>query len=501
MSQTYQQRLLSTFLSPIKALRWRYVPLLMIYFAYGTQAIATVALTFWEKENLTLSPEELLAISVWVYLPWSLKMLVGQLVDNFPLLGSPRRSWIFVGAALIAVGYVMLYGMSREASWIMWIGSQYLMYMAASLVLAIGFVVQDVTADAMSTEVADRTQSDDDIKKELGMIQILGRLSLMISIAVMGGLGGWLADVLTYDQVFLCALIIPLISILGAWVVKLDTPAQGGGFDAKILGGGFLFAAISVFVAFNDVPYGQEWIFLVSLVLLSLMLKSLLKSQSPEIIRTIIFTFIVLFVFRAAPVVGPGYSWWSIDVLGFDESFFGLLKLISGFTALAFLWLSSEYIASKPVRSVLLLLIFVTALFEIPNFMLYYGVHEAIGVSARTIALFDTVMESPLAHISMIPMLMIIAYYAPAGYRATWFAVAASLMNLALSAAQLISKYLNQIFEVSREVKDESGLVITPQDYSELGALLWTVTLLGLIIPTIFVVTLLKPIPKSSQAQ
>ena len=50
----------------------------------------------------------------------------------------------------------------------------------------------------------------------------------------------------------------------------------------------------------------------------------------------------------------------------------------------------------------------------------------------------------------MIPLLTLIAIYAPAGHRATWFALMASLMNLALTAGALGTKYLNLIFHVDR---------------------------------------------------
>jgi hypothetical protein len=71
----------------------------------------------------------------------------------------------------------------------------------------------------------------------------------------------------------------------------------------------------------------------------------------------------------------------------------------------------------------------------------------------------------------MIPLLALVAYYAPAGHRATWFALMASLMNMALVAGQLQTKYLNQIFVVERGA------------YGELGALLITAIALGLVIP------------------
>src|SRR5678809_1616614 len=94
---------------------------------------------------------------------------------------------------------------------------------------------------------------------------------------------------------------------------------------------------------------------------------------------------------------------------------------------------------------------------------MYYGFHEWTAsmtggvVDARFIALIDTALESPLGQIAMIPMLAWIANSAPANLKATYFAVMASFSNLALSAAQLGTKYLNQAFVVSREVVDRSS--------------------------------------------
>ena len=55
----------------------------------------------------------------------------------------------------------------------------------------------------------------------------------------------------------------------------------------------------------------------------------------------------------------------------------------------------------------------------------------------------------------MIPLLGWIAKNAPIGYKATFFAVFASFTNLALSARELFTKYLNQIFIIKREVIDQ----------------------------------------------
>ena len=138
-----------------------------------------------------------------------------------------------------------------------------------------------------------------------------------------------------------------------------------------------------------------------------------------------------------------------------------------------------------------MLIIFGTIL-SAPDLILYYDLHQMIGVDARTIALLDTMAESPLVHISMIPMLALIAFYAPAGKRATWFAVSASLMNLATTGGSLLTKYLNKWFVVSREIKDKEGIITTAADYSQLGILLWVVILFAFIVPLVVVQLSLK---------
>lgn len=491
--ETLLKSLDKALLTPIRSIKKRYIPLLMIYFAFGAQGLTSVALTFWEKEALGLSAEQFLVIGAWVGLPWTMKMIFGQLVDVVPILGSRRRSYVFLGASLMVIQFLLLYGMATNWPPMMNLWGEFQWYLIANLFGVFGFMIQDVTADTMSTEVVDRTQSADDIRKEVTLIQILGRLSLMIAIAAVSGLGGWLAGTIPYEQVFLLALVIPLISILGAVFVKLDTPDKvTAQLDPQIIGGGLAFAAFSIFMAFKDFPLSQEIVFGVSITLIGYLLWHLIKKQPVAEQKIILFSLLAIFIFRATPSVGPGFSWWAIDILGFDAQFFGILKQVGALTALAVLWLSSDFIARKPIKWVLLFLIGAEFLFSLPDLALYYGLYETVGVSPQTIALFDVALESPLVHISMIPMLALIAYYAPVGNRGTWFAVAASFMNLSLVAGKLISKYLNQAFVVSREVVNDAGQVIVPQNYDALGWLLWLVLGLSTLVPLIAVLGLMR---------
>jgi len=100
----------------------------------------------------------------------------------------------------------------------------------------------------------------------------------------------------------------------------------------------------------------------------------------------------------------------------------------------------------------------------------------------------DTAIESPLGQIAMIPMLAWIARNAPSNLKATFFAVMASFTNLALSAASLGTKYMNEIYTITREVRDRvTGAITGVADYSELGQLLIVVTVISVLVPLLTV--------------
>jgi hypothetical protein len=101
LARFVRRQLETAVLTPVRAFRWRYLPLLMIYFAYGALGLTAIATSFWVKETLTLKPADLAALAVWLSLPWAMKMVFGQLVDSVPILGSQRRVYVFIGAGLL----------------------------------------------------------------------------------------------------------------------------------------------------------------------------------------------------------------------------------------------------------------------------------------------------------------------------------------------------------------------------------------------------------------
>ena len=467
-------------MTPIRAVKLRYIPLLLIYFAYGASGFTSVAETFWVKEQLNLSAENLISLGVWLTVPWTIKMIFGQMVDSFTLFGSNRKVYVYIGAILMMFSTAVMTGLVSDASWLTAYPKEKV-YIFTSVVMVVGFVMQDVVADTMSTEVVDSTQSDEEIRKELAMIQVLARLSLGMAIFVVAGLKGWLAQIYSYETMFEISFFVPILSIIGVTLVKLN-PVPSSPLNKQIFFGGFLFAIFVVLIGYNEVPYSQEIVFIVSLGVVLYFLNTLIQDLDTKTIKHIKMAMIVIFIYRAMPSVGPGLSWWQIDVLGFDKAFFGTLGQIGAALALVGMWLSSKYIINQSIGKVLIWMTVIGSVLSLPVLAMYYDIHTMLGLDAHTVALVDTALASPFDYIAGVLMLTLVAVYAPEGKKGTWFALMASLMNIALSAGGLLSKYLNQVFVVTREVK-ENDVVTTIANYNDLGTLLWIAIIVGFIIP------------------
>ena len=486
--------MLDIFLTPIRAFRLRYIPLLLIYFSYGSGVFTAIAENFWVKDTLDMSASDLAELAVWLGVPWTVKMIFGSLVDSVNIFGSNRKSYVYIGAVLITISSLMMIAVVGDYA-IVEDFSKKAVYIFASVIAVTGFVMQDVVADTMTTEVIDKNQPQEKINQELATIQVLARLSLGFAIFITGWIGGELADVFHDHReiVFQISLFVPLLSILGVSLVKLN-PVPVSPINKQVLFGGLIFAIFIVLMGYNDVPYSQEIIFVISISVVLYLLSDLINDLDASTIRHIKMAMIIIFVYRAMPSVGAGLSWWEIDVLGFDESFFAKLSAIGGGIALAGMWFSAKFIIKRDIAEVLIFLTIIGTLLSMPIVAMYYDIHTLLGFDARTVALVDTAIASPFDYIAQVLMLTLVAIYAPEGKKGTWFALMASLMNIALSAGGLFTKYLNQIFVVSREIVTD-GVVTTAQDYSALGDLLWIVIIIGFVVP---IVTIIKYNPNKA---
>jgi hypothetical protein len=315
-----------------------------------------------------------------------------------------------------------------------------------------------------------------------------------------------------YGSIYIYALLIPFVSILGVGLAKylknkkikilklqgLTFKDERGSEKTKInwwiLGGSLIFVIFTLSIGSFKVPFAQEIVFVGSVIIILFLMFKLIKELPENLRLTIVGTAVIIFIFRAMPGPGPGLSWFEIDVLKFNEQFFSVLSLLASILTLAGIVLLRPFMANNSIAKIIVVLSIAGSILFLPSIGMYYGFHNWTSsltsgvVDAKFIAIINTALESPLGQVSMIPLLAWIAKNAPSHLKATFFAVFASFTNLALSASALLTKYLNQIFVVTREVKDKiSGEIQTTADYSELGILLIFVTILTLVLPILFV--------------
>lgn len=512
-----------------REMRLSYLPPLMVYVAYGISGLTGIVGTFFVKDYLGLSASFLAALGFWAGIPWALKMPIGHAVD---LLWRWKGWLVGLGAALLAISLSMMAALIGHREAMTAIMPAEIWYILSVLLAPIGYVIQDAVADAMTVEavprVNDQGQPFDEQTRKLmhTTMQTLGRVAIvgggiivaLINVYVFTGVEGLPQTEIIhlYEQIYLLALVIPVVSVLGvglAWVLQRRqknrliqqgfTSEQAGQMvkvrdesnepthpNWWILGGSLGFVLFTFTVGLGSFPYSEEIVFAGSMAIVLFLMARLVQELEPDKRFTLVGTAVVVFIFRAIPGTGPGTTWWMIDQLRFDQQFLSILSLIGSTLTLAGMFVFRRFMAERSIAYVVGFLTVIGTILALPIVSMYYGLHEWTArmtggiVDARFIALIDTALESPLGQISMIPMLVWIANSAPANLKATFFAVMASFTNLALSLSQLGTKYLNDIFVVTREVRDQaSGAIQTQADYSQLGPLLIMQLVLGLALP------------------
>src|SRR5437899_10300440 len=291
------------FLALGREMRLSYLPPLMVYVAAGISGLTAIVATFYIKERLGLSAEFLAGLGFWAGLPWALKVPLGHLVD---LIWRWKAALVFVGAGLITASVVIMIGLlgHTESMRAMW--SVETWFVLAELLSPIGYVVQDVVADAMTVEAVPRFDADG---RPIGMaerksmnttVQTLGRVaiiggSVLVSLANVYLLRGAselpeAEKALAYLRVYELALVIPFVSVLGVvfglalnWRAARRLMAKGfARSDVRrmlhphgerppvnwwMFGGGLAFAVVSLGVGVGQVGGGQEVVFGVSMAI------------------------------------------------------------------------------------------------------------------------------------------------------------------------------------------------------------------------------------------
>ena len=503
-----------------------YLPPLLIYASAGVSGLTSIVGVFFIKDFLSLSAAFIASIGFWAGIPWALKMPIGFLIDRY---WNFKQYFVYLGALLVSISLLIMYGILVQKSFMLEYLDIKIWFILSSILTPIGYVLQDVVADAMTVEAVEpgfknssKKEKKEKTKKEHTIVQLYGRFAIIFGSLIVGLINLFIfkeVDVnypninLLYGKIYLYALIIPSISISGILlfnflnknekkVVKFKTTK----LDYQIFLGSCTFVIFTIFLGTFNLLFSKEIILITSLLLIAILMRLLIKDLKKEDQHTIVGTAIIIFVFRALPSPGAGLNWYEIDVLGFDQSFFSVLSVTAALITLIGMLVLRKIMISTPLAKLFIVLSIFSAILYTPSLLLYYEFHKYTSivtnglVDARFIAILNTAVESPLAQVAMIPLLAWIAKNAPSKYKATFFAVFASFTNIALSARELFTSYLNKVFVISREVVDkQSDEILVTANYNDLDDLLFTLIILTLIVPLTTIYFIQKTKYKSTE--
>jgi hypothetical protein len=137
------------FLGIFKEMRRSFLPPLMLHLAAGVSGFTGIIETIFIKDRLGLSAAFLAGLAFWAGLPWALKMPLGHLVD---LYWRRKSMFVYIGAGIMTISLLIMVGLTGYTDRMGGFLKLETWYVIAALLPPVGFVLQDVVADAMTVE-------------------------------------------------------------------------------------------------------------------------------------------------------------------------------------------------------------------------------------------------------------------------------------------------------------------------------------------------------------
>jgi folate/biopterin transporter len=358
--------------------------ILTVYFVQGILGLARLAVSFFLKDELHLSPAQVSALFGVVALPWVVKPLFGFLSDGLPIFGYRRRPYLVLSGILGAISWVCL-ATIVHSSW------------AATLAIALGSLsvaVSDVIVDSLVVERA-RTESQSDA----GSLQ-----SLCWGASALGGLvtayfSGMLLEHFTTSTVFLITASFPLIVSGVAWLIS-ESPVSKEPNDSNN----------------SD----------------TLTVKQQLKQLREAVTHKAIWLpTAFVFIWQSTPTADSAFFFFSTNELHFQPEFLGRVRLVTSIASLVGIWIFQRFLKSLPFRVIFGWSTVISAVLGMTMLLLVTHANRTIGIDDRWFSLGDSLILTVMGQIAYMPVLVLAARLCPRGIEATLFALLMSISNLA----------------------------------------------------------------------
>ena len=412
--------------------------ILTVYFVQGILGLARLAVSFFLKDDLGLTPAEVAALTGITALPWIIKPLFGFISDGLPIFGYRRRPYLILSGLIGTISWLALANLVHDAL------SATIVILLTSLSVAIA----DVIVDSLIVERA----------REESLSQSGSLQSLSWGASALGGLltaylSGWLLQHFSNSQVFEITATFPLIVSAVAWIIteeRVDGEHKQKAKESHVKG-----------------QIQQLW--------------GALKHKA------VWLPIAFLFVWQATPTADSAFFFFSTNELGFEPEFLGRVRLVTSFASLVGIFLFQRYLKTVPFRKILGWSTVIAAALGMTTLLLVTHTNRALGIDDHWFSLGDSLILTVVGQITWMPVLILSARLCPKGVEATLFALLMSIWNL----SGLLSHELGAVLT--------SWLGVTEHNFDKLW-LLVIITNLSTLLPLPFLGWLPASDPQQAQS-
>lgn len=353
--------------------------ILLVYAVQGILGISRLAVSFFLKDELALSPAEVAALMGIAALPWVIKPVFGFISDGLPIFGYRRRPYLIL-SGLLGVGA--------------WLSLANLVHTAAGATLAIAITslsvaFSDVIVDSLIVERA----RDESVGKA-GSLQ-----ALCWGASAVGGLltayfSGLLLQHFSTRTVFALTAAFPLlVSAAALWISEEPVALADGNRQTVV-----------------KEQMQQLWQALTQ--------------------KAIWMPTLFLFLWQCTPTAESAFFYFSTNELGFTPEFLGRVRLVTSLASLLGVWLFQRFLKTIPFRQIFIWTTLLSSLLGLTALLLVTHTNRSLGIDDHWFALGDSLILTVMGQLTFMPVLVLAARLCPPGIEATLFAMLMSVLNL-----------------------------------------------------------------------
>lgn len=354
------------------------IAILLIYFVQGILGLARLAVSFFLKDELGMSPAEVSAMLGVVALPWIIKPLYGFMSDGLPIFGYRRRPYILISGLLGMSAWVSLATIVHTP----------LAATGAIALCSLSAAVSDVIADSLVVERARKESVTD-----AGSLQSLSWGTTALGGLITAYLSGYLLQHFSTQTIFLISASFPLILSATAWLIAEEKTTKKTDFET---------------------------------------VKDQLKQLRQAVTqKTIWLPAAFLFLLQATPSSDSAFFFFTTNELGFQPEFLGRVRLVTSIASLAGVWLFQRFLKTVPFRVIFGWSTVLATALGMTTLLLVTHANRALGIDDQWFSIGDSLILTVIGQIAYMPLLVLSARLCPPGVEATLFALLMSITNLA----------------------------------------------------------------------